>query len=198
MKSKSLGSGVSSPGQAVSNSDPSDVIRNLRQRLELYELIFDSIHNGAIVTDASGYVTHFNKPYGRFLGLDPEEQIGRHCSDVLDNTRMHIVAKTGQPEIMRTHEVKGQNMVVQRIPIRKDDQVVAVFGQVMFKDVRDVHKLAHEFSLLASKVQHYEKELLNLRATRYTLDSIKGIEAGGKPSGPQQVPGVDNRRKRHG
>ena len=174
MKSKSLGSGGASPGQAVSNSDPSDVIRKLRQQLELYELIFDSIHNGAIVTDAFGYVTHFNKPYGRFLGLDPGEQIGRHCSQVLDNTRMHIVAKTGQPEIMRTHEVKGQNMVVQRIPIQKAGEVVAVFGQVMFKDVRDVHKLAQEFSLLESKVQHYEKELLNLRATRYTLDSIKG------------------------
>ncbi len=174
MRSKSLGSGGPSPGQAVSNSDQPDTIRKLRELLELYELIFDSIHNGAIVTDASGYVTHFNKPYGRFLGLEPSEQIGRHCSEVLDNTRMHIVAKTGQPEIMRTHEVMGQNMVVQRIPIRKDGEVVAVFGQVMFKDVRDVHKLAREFSLLESKVQHYEMELLNLRATRYTLDSIEG------------------------
>ncbi len=175
MKSKSHGSQREfSQSQAVDNSDHAGLIRNLRQQLEIYELIFDSIHNGAIVTDASGYVTHFNKPYGRFLGLDPAEQVGRHCSEVLSNTRMHIVARTGQAEINRTHKVKGQNMVVQRIPIRKDGEVVAVFGQVMFKDVRDVHKLAREFSLLESKVQHYERELLNLRATRYTLDSIKG------------------------
>jgi transcriptional regulator with PAS, ATPase and Fis domain len=119
-------------------------------------------------------VTHFNRPYGRFLGIDPDEQIGRHCTEVLDNTRMHIVAETGKPEINRTHEVEGQNMVVQRIPIRKDGRVVAVFGQVMFKDIRDVQKLARELSLLESKVQHYEQELLNLRATRYTLESIIG------------------------
>ena len=30
------------------------VIDKLQQQLELYELIFDSIHNGAIVTDAAG------------------------------------------------------------------------------------------------------------------------------------------------
>ncbi len=175
MKPKSLGAKGGYPkARAVDNSENETIIQDLRQQLEIYERIFDSIHNGAIVTDASGYVTHFNKPYGRFLGLDPADQIGRHCSEVLVNTRMHIVAKTGIPEINRTHEVKGQNMVVQRIPILKDGKVIAAFGQVMFKDIRDVHKLAQEFSLLESKVKLYEEELLNLRATRYTFDSIIG------------------------
>lgn len=175
MVSKTFGkTGGRSRDHAVDNDETSMLIQDLRQQLELYELIFNSIHNGAIVTDASGYVTHFNKSYGRFLGIDPADQIGRHCSEVLENTRMHVVAKTGQPEINRTHEVMGQNMVVQRIPICKDGNVVAVFGQVMFKDVSDVHKLARQFKVLESKVQHYEKEFLNLRATRYTLDSIIG------------------------
>jgi PAS domain S-box-containing protein len=166
--------GHSPDRRAIGDREAYELIKDLQQRLELYELIFDSIHNGAIVTDAAGYVTHFNQPYGRFLGLDPDKQIGRHCTQVLDNTRMHIVAKTGRPEINRSHQVKGQNMVVQRIPIFEDGKVVAVFGQVMFKDIRDVHKLAQELSMLESKVRLYEEELLNLRATRYTFDSIIG------------------------
>ena len=165
---------TSSRPRANGDRETSERIDELKQRLELYELIFDSIHNGAIVTDAAGYVTHFNQPYGRFLGLDPASQVGRHCTEVLDNTRMHIVARTGRPEINHSHRVRGQNMVVQRIPIFKDGQVVAVFGQVMFKDIRDVHKLARQFALLESKMRLYEQELLNLRATRYTLDSIVG------------------------
>ncbi|MBN1106558.1 MAG: AAA family ATPase, partial [Deltaproteobacteria bacterium] len=52
-----------------------------------------------MVTDADGYVTHFNKPYGQFLGVTPDAQIGRHCTEVIENTRMHIVAQTGKPEI---------------------------------------------------------------------------------------------------
>ena len=146
----------------------------LLEQLEMYRLIFDSIYNGAIVTDIYGKITHFNKPYGEFIGVDPQAQIGKHCTDSVENSRMHIVAKTGIPEINQSHQIKGQNMVVQRIPIQKEGRVIAVFGQVMFKDVKDVRKLASELSLLESKVKLYEEELINLRSTRYTLDSIIG------------------------
>jgi PAS domain S-box-containing protein len=146
----------------------------LHQQLEMFELILDSIHNGIMVTDADGFVTHFNKPYGQFLGINPSEQIGKHCTEVIENTRMHIVAQTGKAEINQSHRIKGQNMVVQRIPIWKDGKVIAVFGQVMFKDVKDVGKLARELSLLESKVKLYEEELINLRSTHYTVDSIIG------------------------
>ena len=146
----------------------------LLEQLEMYRLVFDSIYNGAIVTDINGNITHFNKPYGAFLGVDPEAQIGKHCTDSVENSRMHIVAKTGIPEINQSHQIKGQNMVVQRIPIQKEGRVIAVFGQVMFKDVKDVRKLASELSLLESKVKLYEEELINLRSTRYTFDSIIG------------------------
>ena len=128
-----------------------------------------------MITDADGYVIHFNSPYGRFLGVDPKDQIGRHCTEVVENTRMHIVAQTGEPEINLSHRIKGRDMVVQRIPIMKDGKVIAVFGQVMFTDVRDVGKLAKKLSLLESKVELYERELISLRSTRYTLDSIVGM-----------------------
>ena len=124
---------------------------SLKKRLAIFELIFDNIYNGVKVTDADGYITHFNKPYGRFLGLEPEAQIGKHCIEVVENTRMHIVAKTGKAEINQAHWIKGQNMVVQRIPIKMDGKVIAVFGQVMFKDIKDVRKLAQKLSLLEDK-----------------------------------------------
>ncbi len=171
----------------MSHSESSGTIRKVDQdcsysgktihcwKLELLNLILDNIYNGVMITDAEGYVTHFNTPYGRYLGVDPEAQIGKHCTEVIENTRMHVVAKTGVAEINQSHSIRGQNMVVQRIPIKKDGKVIAVFGQVMFKDVRDVGKLAHKLSLLESKVELYEKELISLRSTRYTIDSIEGI-----------------------
>ena len=149
-------------------------VADLKQRLEMYERIFESIYNGAMVTDARGIITHFNAPYGNFLGLDPQAQIGKHCLEAIENSRMHIVAQTGKAEINKSQQIKGQKMVVQRIPIQKEGKVIAVFGQVMFKDVRDVGKLANKLSWLESKVKLYEEELFNLRSTRYTFDSIIG------------------------
>jgi PAS domain S-box-containing protein len=149
-------------------------IRELEEQLEFYHLIFNHIYNGVLVTDAQGYITHFNEPYGRFLGVNPAEQIGKHTTEVVENTRMHLVAQTGKPEINVAHRIMGQDMVVQRIPIYKDGEVIAVFGQVMFKNVRDVSRLAKKLRLLESKVKLYEEELSSLRSTRYTFASIVG------------------------
>jgi PAS domain S-box-containing protein len=158
----------------VTTLGKSKIAEHIKDQLELYSLIFDCIHNGVIVTDVNGYVIYFNKPYGRFLGVAPQEQIGKHCTEVVENSRMQIVARTGVPEINQSHLINGQNMVVQRIPIKKDGKVIAVYGQVMFKNTKDLTKLARKLSTLESKVKEYEKELFTLRARRYTFDSIIG------------------------
>jgi transcriptional regulator with PAS, ATPase and Fis domain len=149
-------------------------IPEIRCQLELYRLIFDNIPSGAMVTDPNGIVTHLNMPYAHFLGIDISPSIGRHCTEVVENTRMHIVGRTGIAEINQVQMIKGQNIVVHRIPIKKEGRVIAVFGLVMFQDSSEVVKLAKKFHSLESKVKKYEKELLNLRSTRFTLDCIIG------------------------
>jgi len=92
---------------------------NMPHQLDLLQRIIDSIYNGVVVTDADGYIIYFNEPYGEYLGIDPGAQVGRHITDVIENTRMHIVAQTGIPEVNQSHHIRGQDMVVQRIPIKK-------------------------------------------------------------------------------
>lgn len=152
-----------------------DYIKLLEEKIEFLELVIDNIYNGVVITDPNGKIIYFNKPYGEFLGVNPELQIGKDVREVIENTRMHLVAKTGKAEINKAHNIKGQDMVVQRIPIRKNGKVIGVFGQVMFKNVNDVTTLAKELSLLESKIKLYEEELMSLRSTRYTFDSIVGV-----------------------
>lgn len=142
---------------------------------ELLRLVIDNIYHGIMITDVDGFVTHFNRPYGQFLGVEPAAQIGKHCTTVVENSRMHLVARSARSEINYPHRIKGHDMVVQRIPIKKDGKVIAVVGQVMFKDVRDVSKLATTLTMLESKVELYEQELMALRSARYTVDSIVGV-----------------------
>jgi transcriptional regulator with PAS, ATPase and Fis domain len=146
----------------------------LKKKAELYERIFDNINAGVLIIDADGYITHFNRPYGKFLNVDPKAQIGRHCTEAIENTRMHIVARTGKAEINKSQRINNHDMVVQRIPIKKDGKVVAVYGQVMFQNVEEVRTLASKLSLLESKVQLFEKELFDLRSTKYTFSCIIG------------------------
>ena len=153
-------------------------VSDLQKKVLFYETILDSIRNGIMITDRRGKIIFFSKAYGEFLGVKPEDALGKHCTEVVENSRMHIVAETGIPEINDAQSIQGQEMVVQRIPIRIDGQGLFVFGQVMFKDVRDVHTLSSRLSLLESKVEFYERELTDLRSSKYTLQHIVGNSRG--------------------
>jgi PAS domain S-box-containing protein len=156
----------------------SEEISDLREKVGFYEAILDNIRNGVMITDPDGKVIFFSKSYGNFLGIDPRKALGKHCTEVIENTRMHVVAQTGVAEIDLPHHIKGQDMVVQRIPIEINGKVIAVYGQVMFKDVRDVQTLAQKLHILESKVELYEKELESLRSSKYTIDHIVGKSEG--------------------
>jgi PAS domain S-box-containing protein len=116
--------------------------KGLEDKIRFYETVLDHIQNGIVITDHAGKIIFFSKTYGNFLGINPEEAVGKNCSEVVENSRMHIVAETGIAEINQPHRIMGQDMVVQRIPIAIEGQGFFVFGQVMFKDVKDVHTLA--------------------------------------------------------
>jgi PAS domain S-box-containing protein len=154
-----------------------DTAATIESELETLKLIIEHIGEGMAVVNTDGVITHFNKAYGKFLDIDPEAQIGRHITEVVENTRLHIVARTGRAEINESQSIKGQNMIVQRIPIRKDGQVVGAFGQVIFKDSKEVGQLAKKLSELESRVRIYQKDLDSLRTAKYSLDSIVGDSA---------------------
>lgn len=139
-----------------------------------YDIILDHIYFGIIVVDREGRVVFFNKTYEEFLGIKKEEILGKHVTEVIENTRMHIVVKSGVPEIGWRQRIKGQDMIVQRIPIRINGQIVGAVGQVMFRDIEEVRELASRLNLLQSKVEYYERELKSLKSSKYTFDNIIG------------------------
>ena len=57
--------------------------QSICHQMETHRHILNSVYNGTMVTDVDGYVTHFNKPYGEFLGVDYGAQIGKHCTEVV-------------------------------------------------------------------------------------------------------------------
>ncbi len=153
--------------------DPEDIL-NLQEKLKLYEAVLNNILSGVLITDPGGKVIFFSETYGHFLNMDPKTKIGKHCTEVIENTRMHVVAETGKPEINFPHRIMGRDMVVQRLPIWINGKLAAVFGQVIFEDVRDVEILAKRLSDLETKVELYEKELKDLRASKYSFRNIIG------------------------
>jgi transcriptional regulator with PAS, ATPase and Fis domain len=138
------------------------------------EEVFAGAGEWMAVVDASGVITMMSEEYARFNGAAASDAVGRHVTEVIQNTRMHIVAQTGIAEMGEAQHIRGRDLIVNRIPLRDGDRVVGAYGRVVFKNVEHLLELASKLKLLESKVRYYEKELTHLRGARYTFDCILG------------------------
>ena len=127
-----------------------------------------------VVVDVNGIVTMISEEYAEFNGTTVADAVGKHVTEVVENTRMHVVAKTGVAEIGERQTIHGRALIVNRIPLKDGDRVIGAYGRVVFKTVEQLRELASKMNLLESKVKYYEEELTHLRGARYTFGSIVG------------------------
>lgn len=146
-------------------------VKNLKSTLES---ILESGFECVVIVDKLGYITMLNQTYCDFLGVDPKEVIGKHVSDVIENTRMHIVAQTGKAELADMQRIGDNNALVTRMPIIKDGEVVGAVGKLLFRDVKDLKNMARKFNTLQSELEYYKEELRKVQGGQYTFDSIIG------------------------
>ncbi|MDW7685028.1 MAG: sigma-54-dependent Fis family transcriptional regulator [Bacillota bacterium] len=149
-------------------------LADARDSVEILETILENAYDRIVVVDRDGIITKFNKAYQSFLGVEEKDAIGRHVTDVIENTRMHIVVKTGKPEIGEVQKIQGDEMVVMRIPIYKEGKVVGAVGKVLFRDLQEIKALANKLDITITELKYYKKELRRLKGSRYTFKNIVG------------------------
>lgn len=156
--------------QSVANE--LETVKDLKSTLES---ILESGFECVVIVDKKGYITMLNQAYADFLGVDPKTVIGKHVADVIQNTRMHIVAQTGKAEVTDVQRIRDNNCVVTRMPIIKDGEIVGAVGKLLFRDVKDLKTLARKFNTLQSELEYYKEELRKAQGGKYTFDSIIGV-----------------------
>ena len=129
---------------------------------------------GLIIVDPEGRILKTNRTYAEFLGRPAADLIGRHVTDVVENTRMHIVARTGVPEIAHVQRIRGHEMICNRVPIFEKGKVVAVVGTIQFKDIDDLFAMTGRFRNLKKELDYYKTELNKQMGARYSFEEIVG------------------------
>ncbi|MFZ5626866.1 MAG: sigma 54-interacting transcriptional regulator [Bacillota bacterium] len=108
-------------------------------------VILDSTHDGMIAVNREGAVTLFNAAAERLTGLKREEVIGRKAQEAIPNTRLHIVLKTGVPELNQQQHLGKTTIITNRVPV-KDEEGRVVGAVAVFRDVGDFEALAEELT----------------------------------------------------
>ena len=129
-----------------------------------------------LITDGNGIILYLHEDYAKIIGVTSQEAEGKYCQDIIPNSRMHIVAKTGKPEIGTTFQMKnGEYVVINRIPIKNDGNVVGVICFVLFSTmVLTTAKAVNMINSLQGEMSNYKPDLSGLRRAKYSIDQIIG------------------------
>ena len=139
-----------------------------------FKNLVDHMEIGVIIGDADGKIIYINRTYARFLNIDIQKSLGKHATEVISNSRLHIVAESGIAEINYPHQFKDTGLLVHRVPLRTNGKVIAVLGMVLFDSATTVAKLAQKLEHLESKLADFQKEIASLHTASFTFDSIVG------------------------
>ena len=120
--------------------------------VETLDAVLESAYEGIVIVDTNGIIKEFNAAYCRFLGKKREEAIGKHVTEIIENTRVHIVSETGTDERGYVQHIQGQDMIVHRIPIRKEGKIVGAIGMLIFEGVSELYNILGRMQELSRKV----------------------------------------------
>lgn len=114
--------------------------------------ILETAYEGIAVVDKNGTIMEINEAYCRFLGKRREDALGKHVTNIIENTRLHIVIQTGVTEKGFIQRIHGQDMVVHRIPIWKDGVVIGAIGMLIFQGVKELYNILERMQVLSRQV----------------------------------------------
>ncbi|MDM5339799.1 sigma 54-interacting transcriptional regulator [Fictibacillus enclensis] len=150
------------------------LITELQFKDELLKTIIDNAFHCVVVVDINGIITYLNQAYCDFIKVDQQESVGRHVTDVIENTRMHIVARTGKEEIADLQFIEGNYMIADRLPIRQAGKVVGAVGTVTFRDTEEWRTMNSHIKNLLTELEYYRSVQEENTGAKYSLHDIVG------------------------
>ena len=127
-----------------------------------------------VVVDDNGIILYINEAYCQFLGTTIKDAVNRPVQDVIENTRMHIVAKSGKKELAALHPINGSEMIANRFPIIEDGKIVGAVGTVMFRSPEEWRMYRTKIQGLVEELKYYKTKLEKELKSKYHFNDLIG------------------------
>ncbi|MCR3954836.1 MAG: sigma 54-interacting transcriptional regulator [Gudongella sp.] len=110
-----------------------------KEKAAILKSIIDFAYDGILGIDQKGKVTVFNPVIQRLTGISYDDAIGELVDNVVENSRMTKVLKSGESELGEIQKIKGTTIITNRVPIIVDNKTVGVVAT--FQEVEKIQKM---------------------------------------------------------
>ncbi|KKI84853.1 sensor histidine kinase [Shouchella clausii] len=120
--------------------------RAIATLVEERSAMLQSTIEGMIAVDADGKITLVNKSAQAIFdraGLPPKPE-GVDVEAYMQNSRLRHVLASGQPEYNKEQDLNGLTIVVNRVPVRINDQIIGAIAT--FRDKTEMKQLAEQLT----------------------------------------------------
>ncbi|WP_298783908.1 sigma-54-dependent Fis family transcriptional regulator [uncultured Marinococcus sp.] len=138
-------------------------------------ILFGSLHHCVVIVDEQGIITYMNERYYEFLGTSAARTLGRHVTEVIENTRMHLVVASGEAEKANMQYIRGSYMIADRVPLYEGGRIIGALGLVMFRDRKEWAEMNQHIKTLMLELESYQKQVEQLNGTSYSLHDALSV-----------------------
>lgn len=142
---------------------------------EILNCALNSLGEYMVIVDTKGIIIMMTDGYKKFLGCEAPE--GRHVTEVIENTRLHLIAQEGSNEIGTIQEVSGHKMISMRVPMIINGELKGAIGRVMFKDIDNLKILNRKIINLEQELEFYKNGVKTENTAQHTFDKLIGQDA---------------------
>lgn len=157
---------------------PTDTVLTFLLNVDFAYDIIDHIltdpYDAMAIADANEKLAFISPVHEKFFGLQSGEAIGKNVRDVIENTRLPHVVRTGVAEVGQIHRMRGKDRVVSRHPIRHNGKIVGAIGRVMFKGPQQIDAMARRVNALEQEIATYKARDNEKISDEKFLDAIVG------------------------
>lgn len=142
---------------------------------ELLDYLIPSSAIPLILVDNDGIIVKANKAYENWCDVPADNLVGNHITKFVDNTRTHIVAKNGIPELQQVQKCFGKIILSSRIPIfASNGNLIGAWGIVDVDDYSEIVKLHRRIEFQKNQIDQYKAELSTYKTGKYNFNDIIG------------------------
>ncbi|WP_425263925.1 ATP-binding protein [Thermoflavimicrobium dichotomicum] len=139
--------------------------------------VIESVREGILVIDHQGIISLVNQSALDILDLPAQDcAVGKPVQALLPHTRMLEVLNSGEAELDREMHLNGREIVVNRLPIRNEEnQVIGVVASFRLKSEMD--QLNQELSQVKQYVEALRAQTHEFKNTLYTISGLIQLES---------------------
>lgn len=127
-----------------------------------------------VIVDRDGFVTAINQASLDILEMSKAGAIGRHITEVMPNTELPEILKTGRVDRAELFTVNGRDTIVNRMPITREGEIVGAIAYSLFLDMSGAMLLTRRLQEMEKQLKQYKEEINAMYSARWSIDDMVG------------------------